>query len=249
MGQKVIYDIGANNGDDIPYYLMKADVVVAIEANPQLCEGIEARFQAEIQSGRLILENCVAIDQGDAGLVDFYVHTSNHVLSQMQQPSPEVAAYFERFQLPAKPIVSLVNRYGDPYYVKIDIEGCDGKILKALFHAGLFPPFISAESHTIEVFALLVAMGRYNAFKLVDGSSVAQVYANRLIVDETKHCKIPYSFPYHSAGPFGNDVDGAWMTGDNFFRLLAVRGLGWKDIHATNLEAANPAAQVVIKTV
>jgi hypothetical protein len=31
---KIIYDLGANNGDDIPYYLLKADTVVAVEANP-----------------------------------------------------------------------------------------------------------------------------------------------------------------------------------------------------------------------
>ena len=34
--KKVIYDIGSNNGDDIPYYLMKCDKVVAVEANPLL---------------------------------------------------------------------------------------------------------------------------------------------------------------------------------------------------------------------
>jgi hypothetical protein len=39
----VIYDFGANNGDDIPYYLKKAELVVAVEANPSLCQKIEER--------------------------------------------------------------------------------------------------------------------------------------------------------------------------------------------------------------
>jgi hypothetical protein len=50
---KVIYDVGANNGDDIQYYLLKADLVVAIEANPTMTEIIKHRFQAEIASDRL----------------------------------------------------------------------------------------------------------------------------------------------------------------------------------------------------
>jgi hypothetical protein len=49
--KNIIYDVGSNNGDDIPYYMMKAEVVVAIEANPVLCEGMRQRFAAEIQEG------------------------------------------------------------------------------------------------------------------------------------------------------------------------------------------------------
>jgi len=45
---KVIYDFGANRGDNIPYYLMKSDRVVAIEANPVLCNIIRERFSDEI---------------------------------------------------------------------------------------------------------------------------------------------------------------------------------------------------------
>ena len=60
--KKIIYDVGAHNGSDIPYYLMKGDTVVAIEANPVLCKGIRQDFASEIQEGRLILENCVVTD-------------------------------------------------------------------------------------------------------------------------------------------------------------------------------------------
>jgi hypothetical protein len=62
----------------------------------------------------------------------------------------------------------------------------------------------------------------------------------RLITCHRSGQQILYSFPFHSAGPFGNDVDGAWMTGDNFLRVLALEGLGWKDIHATNTAVADP---------
>ena len=45
---KLIFDIGSNNGDDILYYLHKADLVVAVEANPKLCKLISKRFNKEI---------------------------------------------------------------------------------------------------------------------------------------------------------------------------------------------------------
>lgn len=240
MMKKIIYDFGANNGDDIPYYLLKSDFVVAVEANPVLCDLINVRFGTEVQAGRLVVENCVVTAEAGGGSIEFYVHKSNHVLSQLPPPSPNYALHFEKVVLPSKSVSEIIKTHGDPYYIKIDIEHYDAQVLRALFSAGIFPPFISAESHSIEVFTLLVAQGRYNAFKLVDGRSVSQVYSSRLITCDNQGKQIKYSFPFHSAGPFGDDVDGAWVTADSFLRILALEGLGWKDIHATNKECAAP---------
>lgn len=248
MKKRIIYDFGANNGDDIPYYLLKADIVIAVEANPVLCELIHARFHAEIEAGRLAVENCVITAEGEGGPIDFYIHKSNHVLSQLPPPSPTKATHFKKVLLPSKTVSEIIENHGDPHYIKIDIEHYDTQILRALFKADIVPPFISVESHSIEAFALLVAQGRYNAFKLVDGSSIPTIYSNRLITcDETANQtgnQIRYSFPFHSAGPFGNDVDGAWVTADGFLPVLALSGLGWKDIHATNQEVADPVASL-----
>lgn len=244
MKKKVVYDLGANNGDDIPYYLLKSDVVVAVEANPTLCELINVKFKAEIQAGRLVVENCVVTDETESSVADFYIHKSNHVLSQLPQPAAADLMMFKKVILPAKAITELIDSHGNPYYIKIDIEHYDAQILRALFSAGVFPPFISAELHSIEVFALLVAQGGYNAFKLVDGGSVSRVYSNRLIICENERKQVKFSFPFHAAGPFGNDVDGVWMTADNFLRVLALEGLGWKDIHATNLESAGLSTRI-----
>jgi FkbM family methyltransferase len=232
--KKIIYDFGANNGDDIPYYLLKSDLVVAVEANPALCDLITERFHSQLRAGRLVLEKCVVVAEGKSGLMDFYVHKYNHVLSQLLPPSPENASQFEKVLLPSRNVADIIRNYGSPHYVKIDIEGYDAHVLRGLFAAGIFPSFISAESHSIDVFALLVAQGRYSAFKLVDGPSVSHVYRNRRVTSGTQGEQIRYSFPYHSAGPFGDDIDGPWVTADDFLRVLAFEGLGWKDIHASN---------------
>jgi FkbM family methyltransferase len=231
--RKVIYDLGSNNGDDIPYYLMKSDLVVAVEANPKLGEVIRNRFPDQIAAGRLVLENCVVSIDGDPREVDFYLHKYEHVASQISKPSTQQMENFEKVVLPSKSIQSIIQAYGEPYYIKIDLEHFDGPILQCLFALGIFPPFISAEAHSIETFARLVAEGGYNSFKMVDGPSVSRIYSNRMIRSESLGSVVSYSFPPHSAGPFGNDIDGPWRSADDFARVLALETFGWKDIHAT----------------
>ena len=233
--QKIIYDLGSNNGSDLPYYLKKSDLVVAVEASPALCERIRFSFANEIRAGKLIVENCVLVAERNVLTVPFYIHKKNHVLSQLPRPKEKVLSDFECVELPAKNVAGLIEAIGAPYYVKIDVEHYDQEILKTLFSAGIFPPYISAESHSSEIFSILVAIGGYKAFKLVDGPSVSTKYRDYQI--EVAGSTEGYSFPHHSAGPFGSDIKGPWMTPDNFFRLLGLVGLGWKDIHASKRDS------------
>jgi FkbM family methyltransferase len=237
--RQIIYDFGANNGDDVAYYLLKADLVVAVEANPALANQIRARFADEVANGRLFIENCVLTVDPGSDRVPFYVHKSNHVLSQFPPPEQARAHEFEEIELPSENVVSLIEKYGEPFYIKIDVEHYDQVILEHLFANGVMPPYISAESHSADVLAMLIALGKYEAFKLVDGRSVPVKYKNAQI--KTRDGVHTHSFPEHSAGPFGEDIAGPWMTRNNFFRLLSFAGLGWKDIHASRIDQADPA--------
>ena len=230
--KKIIYDVGSNNGDDIPYYLLKSDLVIAIEANPKLCDLIKERFKNDISIGKLIVENCVVQIEKTSLEVPFYIHKNSHVLSQF--PKPLNIEDFNEVKLPSKNIIDLIKKYGDPYYIKIDVEHYDNVILKELLNNKIVPPYISCESHSIEIFATLVSSGNYKSFKLVDGATVSKKYQNHEI--QTLNGKKKYSFPNHSAGPFGNDIVGPWLTANNFFQLLGFVGLGWKDIHATYID-------------
>jgi FkbM family methyltransferase len=233
--KRIIYDLGANNGDDLPYYMKKSELVVAVEANPMLADGIRRRFREEMEQGRLVVESCVVTTDVSAP-VKFYIHKTNDVLSQFPEPKPEEIGDFEAVVLPSRPLAEIIAEHGAPYYVKVDIEHYDRAIIDALFSEGFYPPFISAESHHIDVFCSLVALGRYKAFKLVEGRRVAKDYKNVLI--QTDAGPKPYRFPHHAAGPFGDDVRGGWMDADAMFELLSRSGLGWKDIHATNTDVA-----------
>lgn len=211
---RVIYDFGAHSGADLPYYLSRAERVVAVEANPELCDGIERRFAAEIAAGRLFLERC-ALSVDGAGEVPFYLHRHD-VGSQLPRPIDQEAHFFRQITVAAASPVAIIEKHGPPHYVKIDLEGYDPEVLRSLFAAGIVPPFISAESHRIEVFCLLAGLGAYRAFNLVEGASVAA----------------DYGFPPHSAGPFGDDLRTPWSTAEELMMRLCMAGLGWRDIHA-----------------
>jgi len=240
---KIIYDIGSNNGDDIEYYLKKADRVVAIEANPQLCAVIQQRFSKSIALGQLVVENYAVTDASGIKKVEFYIHRQNHVLSSLVKPVE--ADDYELYTVPAITIVDLIRKHGEPHYLKIDIEGYDAQVLRQLLDAEIRPPFISAESHTAEVFALLLALGNYKSFQLVEGATVADVYHNHPI--KVRNSKERYSFPLHSAGPFGEDIKGSWMTPEDFHVFLASAGFGWKDIHASTEIKPRPTRLILPK--
>ncbi len=229
---KIIYDLGANNGDNIPYYLLKADKVIAVEANPILCDVMTSRFQSEIQNGRLLVENyVVTTTEVNEPNVSFYVHKKHHWLGQFLPPS-NMDDFIEKV-LPSKNIGDLIKEHGEPYYIKIDIEHYDHNIIRELFSLQVFPPYISAESHDVSIIGLLIASGQYSGFKLVDGRTVSRKYRNVNIA--TRNGSTSYSFPLHSAGPFAEDIEKGWYSASDFLAVLGLAGMGWKDIHATKL--------------
>jgi FkbM family methyltransferase len=228
----VIYDFGMNNGDDVEYYLLKADRVVAVEANSASCDEACQRFSSAIADGRLTILNVALSNQETSEPVTFYLHKQHHVLSQLPRPDEARLQEFDPVEVPSRTPASIIRDYGDPLYVKIDVEHFDLPVLQNIFAAGIFPSEISAEAHDVGVFASLVANG-YTSFNLVDGGSVHRTYVDTRIA--TRDGPKPFSFKEHSAGPFGEDLRTPWEDPNSFFYTLANAGLGWKDVHATKL--------------
>ncbi len=239
MSGSAIYDFGMNNGDDVEYYLLKSERVVGVEANPALCDSVRERFRSEIGRGRLTVLNVALAEKDSSEPVTFYVHKHNHVLSQLLRPEPDRLDQFTPIKVACRTPASIVTEYGEPLYIKIDVEHFDFQVLQNLFSTGIRPSEISAESHSIGVFAALVMSG-YKAFNLVEGSSVAQDYGQAEISTATGLRS--FHFKPHSAGPFGEDIRSPWEDADTFFHTLAIAGLGWKDIHASNTIVPSPAS-------
>jgi FkbM family methyltransferase len=226
----IAYDVGANNGDDVEYYLRKGMKVVAIEANPALAQRICERFVNARSEGRLTVLN-VAMTHEDVSETDFFISKLSDKIST-SAPGPDELHNFSRIRLPACRLPALIREFGEPHYVKIDIEGVDHHVLRDLFSAGHRPRFVSAEAHSIQVLCQLVAAG-YDKFKIVEGKFVhCRLYG--LIFESGAGAAAPYSFPKGSStGPFGDDIPSEWTTADAIFDYLAEYGTGWKDIHAT----------------
>lgn len=64
--KKVIIDFGANKGQNINYYLLKADIVVCVEANPKLVKEIQKNFSNHIRNKKLFIENVVVVGEKKA---------------------------------------------------------------------------------------------------------------------------------------------------------------------------------------
>jgi FkbM family methyltransferase len=168
MIDDLIFDIGMHNGDDTAYYLFKGYRVVAVEANPVLVEHGRARFQREIEENRLtILPVGVA---PAAATSTFWV---NDVQSDWSSFDREVGCRdgmpCHAVEVPCVPLRDLMDQYGVPYYLKIDIEGYDIYCLEDIDPDDP-PGYVSTEANSLEYLVILARKG-YNAFKCIRQSS------------------------------------------------------------------------------
>lgn len=165
---KLIIDVGMHDGSDTAYYLSKGFRVVAIEANPHLCELGRKKFHAELASGQLEILN-VGI-ASEAGSMDFWINTRNTELSSFDR---SFASRFGGDLITARvetlPFRKILQNYGTPYYLKVDIEGHDDLCLVDLDPLHL-PEYISAEGHTLSILHLLYEKG-YRDFKCINQRS------------------------------------------------------------------------------
>lgn len=232
MEQDVIYDFGMNNGDDLPYYLKKARKVVGVEANPDLCAYVRDRYQGAVYDGRLVILNCVLTDQATCEKATFYIHQNYHVLSQFPKPGAEFLDKFEAIELVQRTASSIISEYGRPHFVKIDLEHYDQYVLKEISSARIQPAYVSVEMHDFVVYDILKSMG-YTSFNTVDGETVPEKY-NNLRFNDVEGGECSYSFPYHSAGPFGSDiVETPWLGIAEMDCYLRNLEPGWIDLHAS----------------
>lgn len=230
--KKIIYDLGASRGENLPYYLLKSELVIAVEANTENCKFIEKKFQKQIIEKKLVVENCIIGEKSD-DYEDFYLH-ENYLLGQFPEPKKDKIDKFKKVKLKKKDILNLFKIYGKPYYVKIDLEEYDNVILKRIFEQGIKPNYISAEAINNEVIDIFLNNVNYNSFKLIEGNTVNLLYKKIDLNIDGKKSK--YSFPENSAGPFGNDIMGNWINKKNFFKLMEYKKPGWRDIHASLLD-------------
>jgi FkbM family methyltransferase len=220
----IIYDFGANKGQNLKYYLSKNIKVVAIEANPDLCNLITNDFKNDIKENKLvILNNCLS-EISDGEFVDFYVHNNRTVLSQFTKPSELTINEFKKIQVKSRKPSSIIKEFGEPYYIKIDLEHYDLNVLNELVKNNIAAKYFSIEAHNKNILDTLINSNQYKYYNLVKGDNFKLLYNN---------------FDSHSAGPFGSDLITPWLDKTKIIELVDILGYGWIDIHATSEEIDN----------
>ena len=239
--KKVIIDFGANKGQNINYYLLKADIVVCVEANPKLVKEIQKNFSNHIRNKKLFIENVVVVGEkeGKKESIDFYIHKKMDVLSTLINPNNNQD--FFQAKIKSKPILEILEKYLTKnsifYFAKFDLEGYDAIAINAMLKADFYPMNISTEVHALESLEAICNSKKYIGFKLQEGNMVLR-YLN-LPIKTKKGIKL-MKFISHSAGPMGEDIPSDWLTEKSIRNKLRVEGFGWKDVHATMSPNSNP---------
>jgi FkbM family methyltransferase len=215
LNKQLIYDVGAHRGEDARFYLAKGFDVVAVEANPVLAAELRQRFASFIESGRLTIVE-VAISR-QSGHEDFFINEQNSAWGTASpiwmKRNEQLGTASSQIRVSATTFGELLDLYGVPYYLKIDIEGADTLCLEALTPERR-PVFVSIESNKtawlelVREFDLLQDAG-YTKFKVVSQRNVPQ---QRPTSPATEGIFVSHRFEWGSSGLFGNELPGKWLS-------------------------------------
>jgi FkbM family methyltransferase len=139
----LVFDVGSNVGQDTAFYLAQGYRVLGVEADPTLAEYTRNKFDGEILAGRLeVLNVGIAAEEG---LADFWICEEKPEFNSFHRTIAARDSYSHKcIQVPVLPFAAIIERFGVPYFLKIDIEGNDKLCLDALSPSSL-PAYLSVE--------------------------------------------------------------------------------------------------------
>jgi FkbM family methyltransferase len=234
----LIFDVGTSEGNDTEYYLAKGFRVVSVEADPLTFAAYNARFDAEIKTGKLISFNCAA--SSTAGKVlEFWRNDKDQGVSSLKKSGKErYVGTQTAYEVTSIDWNSLCGVEGVPYYAKVDIEGGEVDFLSGIDGMDQAPEYLSAETKSIEVLDQLYRIG-YRKFKIVDQKAIRHFKAPN---PAQEGVYVSHNNSNHGSGLFGKELPGAnWMTFEDAVtcfkatRIMQSQGTvfpTWYDFHA-----------------
>ncbi|HTP83835.1 MAG TPA: FkbM family methyltransferase [Alphaproteobacteria bacterium] len=215
MRSDLIFDVGLHLGEDSEFYLKKGFRVVAVEANPANAAAAARRLRSHVEAGRLTIVNkAIARHEGSVPFFVSDLSVWGTIDPRWAERNRRLGSSVSEISVPAVPFSSLLNEYGVPYYMKIDIEGADLLCLEALLESADRPAFVSLESNKtsfddlVREFCLLQTLG-YKKYKVVPQHRVQE---QRLPKPAREGQYVDHVFEEGSSGAFGKELPGDWLS-------------------------------------
>ena len=232
LHQDLVYDIGMHKGEDTDYYLKKGFRVIGFEADPDLIKYCKNRFLEEIERGRLIIvEGAIVeqqLDETAGRTVKFYRNLENSVWGTINDTwarrNERLGTHNQIVEVKAIDFTECLEKYGIPYYMKIDIEGSSTICLKSLLGFELKPSYISVESEKViferlrEELSLLARLG-YDKLKAVQQENVNYQVEP---ASSGEGAYVGHAFQQGSSGLFGKDLPGIWKSKGQILREYKI---------------------------
>lgn len=189
-GRQCVFDLGHNSGQDTADYLTSGPPrtrVVAVDANPVLISRSITRFSKHVREGRLRLVNSgLVARESERGNLTFWLNVQNDLYSSFKEElgcrnkfggerdERMPRQYCRPTTVQTRTCVDLINEFGTPTYLKIDIEGMDMACLHSLSELAVErrPKYVSMENVWLQSMQLLTKLG-YDGFKVVDQLNVS----------------------------------------------------------------------------
>lgn len=240
MDSGLIFDIGANRGQDAAFYLAKGFRVLAVDADPDLCDEIRRTQAPAVAAGRLNVVNVGVA--GAAGELDFFVNEFSEWSSLRRGSKATQMLSHKVIRVPVVSLAVLVQQHGAPYYLKIDIEGSERDAIASLRGQTDLPAYLSFEVNPDwpAILELMEGLG-YDAFQLVrQGQGILPPPP----VPAREGAEVAIAFSNAHSGCFGRDLPGPWLDRPALetalaearqaaeARVRAGQDYGWHDIHA-----------------
>lgn len=241
---RLIYDVGMHLGQDTEFYLAKGFRVVAIEANPKLVARAHKKFEKQVDEGQLTIVSAGIVRSESSEQLVFYIHPKMSEWSSFDKVlASRGGVQCQELKVPVKTLASIIATYGQPFYVKIDIEGHDRIALESMLEGDLLPEYVSIENGNAGMLNMLIQAG-YDSFKYV---SQRHVVLTRMTPPAQHGRFIKHVFSMGSSGPFGEETAGPWLEADKVRAIISryfdpdgdqktkdhqLNQLDWFDLHA-----------------
>lgn len=129
---KIAFDIGANIGQTVDELLPNYDKIICFEPNPNLVTIIKNKF---FNNDKVTIEELGLSDKIETKKFNI---SNSHVVSTFSEDwinnsrFTNVYNWDTSIDVKTTTLDEVINKYGTPYFIKIDVEGYEYEVIKGL---------------------------------------------------------------------------------------------------------------------